>query len=74
MTKIKKGDFVQVEYTGKLEDGMVFDTTSKKAAEQSGSLNEKAKYGPVIICIGQHHILKAIDDSIEGKEVGESFS
>lgn len=74
MTKIKKGDFVELEYTGKLEDGAVFDTTNEKTAKENGLYNEKAVYGPVIICMGQHHVLKGLDDAIEGKEPGQTFT
>ena len=31
---IKKGDFIEVEYTGKIiDDGIVFDTTDEKVAK-----------------------------------------
>ncbi len=74
MAKIKKGDFIELEYTGKTEDGTVFDTTDEKTAKDNGLYNEKVIYGPVIICIGQHHVLKGLDDVIEGKEPGEKFT
>ncbi|MBU0536735.1 MAG: peptidylprolyl isomerase [Nanoarchaeota archaeon] len=70
---VKKGDFVQVQYTGKLDNGTAFDTTSKKEAEKQGIYNPKAKYGPVIICIGENHIVEGLDNALEGKEVGQSY-
>ena len=33
MDKVKEHDFIEVEYTGKLADGKVFDTTNKEIAD-----------------------------------------
>ncbi len=39
MVTVKKEDFVEIEYTGKIkEDGTVFDTTSAKIAKEKGSI------------------------------------
>jgi len=70
---IHKKDFVEVEYTGRLKDGPVFDTTSAEVAKKEGIFNESAVYGPVIICIGEGHILKALDSLLEKKEVGKEY-
>jgi len=32
--KIKLHDFVEIEYSGKLSDGTVFDTTSEEVAKE----------------------------------------
>ncbi|MFH1589586.1 MAG: peptidylprolyl isomerase [archaeon] len=69
--KIKKGDFVELEYTGKFkEDNTIFDTTSKKVAEANG-LNKEAKYQPITVCIGEGIILPSIETSLEGKTIGK---
>lgn len=69
---IKKQDFVELDYTGKLKDsGDVFDTTDAETAKKAEIFNSKAAYQPVIICIGEHHILKGIDEFLEGKDVGK---
>jgi len=69
---IKKNDFIEIDYVGKDKDaGDVFDTTDKAMAQKEGIHNPKMAYGPVIICIGQNHILKALDESLEGKELGQ---
>ena len=75
MTKISKGDFIEVEYTGKVkEDNFVFDTTDEKVAKDSGIHNPKASYGPTIVCIGQNQLLKGLDESLEGKELGKEYT
>jgi len=69
---MKKKDFVEIEYTGRLQEtGQVFDTTDEKIAKESETYNPQAEYNPVIICIGENHILQGIDEFLEGKEPGE---
>jgi len=69
---IKKKDFVEVEYTGRLKDTQeVFDTTSAEVAKQAKIFSSKAEYKPVVICIGEGHILKSIDEFVEGKDFGK---
>jgi len=69
---IKKHDFVELEYTGRLKDTTeVFDTTDEATAKEGQIFSEKGDYSPVIICIGEHQILKGIDEFLEGKEPGK---
>ncbi|MCI0617119.1 FKBP-type peptidyl-prolyl cis-trans isomerase, partial [bacterium] len=64
-------DFIEIEYTGRLKDtNEVFDTTDVKTAKEAQIFSEKGDYSPVIICIGEHQILKGIDEFLEGKEPG----
>ncbi len=70
MVKIKKGDFVEVEYTGKTE-GIVFDTTDEKIAKENDFHNKDVSYGPIVICIGEKHIIPGLDKRILGKNIGE---
>ncbi len=68
---IGKKDFIELDFTGRLKDSNeVFDTTDAKAAKDAGIFSEKNEYKPVIICIGEHHILRGIDEFLEGKEPG----
>lgn len=69
--KFKKHDFIEIEYTGSMEDGTIFDTTNEKVAEEAGLQKENAKFGPAIICLGENHVLKGIEDAIIGKEPGK---
>ena len=68
---LKKGDFIELEYTGRIKDGEVFDTTDEKIAKEAGIYKKEFSYGPVIICLGEGHILKGIDQALIGKEIGE---
>jgi len=69
---IKKKDFIELEYTGRLKDGNdVFDTTDEKTAKDAEMHNPNAMYGPVVICVGENHVLKGLDAAIESKEIGK---
>lgn len=71
MAKIKKLDFVEIEYTGKVkETGEVFDTTNLEEAKKGEIFNPKVVYGPIVICVGEGQLLKGLDDAIEGKDIG----
>lgn len=75
MTNLKKRDFVEIEYNGKLkEGGTIFDTTDEAKAKELGIHNANANYGPVIICIGEYQVIKGIDDQLTGKEPNKNYS
>ncbi|MBW3012745.1 FKBP-type peptidyl-prolyl cis-trans isomerase [Candidatus Woesearchaeota archaeon] len=70
---IKKGDFVEIEYTGEVE-GKLFDTTDEKKAKESGVYNQSTQYGSVIVCIGEGHLLEGLEEFLEGKEIGKEYT
>lgn len=55
--KVKKGDTIQVHYTGKLEDGKEFDS----------SLNRQ----PLQFEVGAGRVIKGFEDAVVGLQVGE---
>ena len=57
MGNAKKGDTVRVHYTGKLEDGTVFDTS-----EDNASMEFK---------IGEGELLKAFEQAVVGMSIGD---
>ena len=67
---LKKGDFVELNYTGKLKDGTVYDTTDKAVAEES-KLPNSDKLKPIIVCIGEGFLMKALEEELVGKELGK---
>ncbi|MAG07988.1 peptidylprolyl isomerase [Candidatus Woesearchaeota archaeon] len=69
---IKKHDFIEIDYTGKVED-MVFDTTSEKAAKDNNIFNQGFKYKPMVICIGENMVIKGLDTRLEGKEENKEY-
>ena len=66
---LKKNDFIELEYVGKIKDsGLVFDTNIEKEAKE---INLDIKTRPLIICLGQGMVLPAIDDFLIGKDTGK---
>ncbi len=69
---IKVKDFVELAYTGKLkEDGMVFDTSDEKVAKESGLFEEGREFSPLVVCVGERHVLAGLDDALVGKDTGK---
>jgi FKBP-type peptidyl-prolyl cis-trans isomerase 2 len=67
---IKRNDFIELTYTGKLkEDGIVFDTTDAEVAQAHGL--PKAKYGEIVVVVGQGQLLKGLEEQLVGKEPGK---
>jgi len=71
---IKKGDFIEIEYTGIIPDsGIIFDTTDESIAKKNSIYSKEMQYGPVVICIGEAQIIKGLDSNLEGKEIGRKY-
>lgn len=70
---IKKGEFIKIEYTGTLETGAVFDTTSEEVAKTAGIHDKTKSYGSIVICVGESQIVDGLDSSFDGKEIGTEF-
>lgn len=71
---IKYHDFIEVDYTGKLADGTVFDTTSAEIAQKHRLPAENREFRPASICVGEMQILPGLDAELPGKEVGKEYS
>ena len=72
METVKKRDFIEIEYTGKIKEGnIIFDTTDEKVAKENNLQGHD--FSPAIICIGEEQVLKGIDKNLEGKDVGKEY-
>lgn len=58
MAEAKSGDKVKVNYTGKFEDGTVFDSSKER--------------GPLEITLGKHDVIEGVESAVEGMNEGES--
>ncbi|ACS34050.1 FKBP-type peptidyl-prolyl cis-trans isomerase [Thermococcus gammatolerans] len=74
MVKVEKGDVIRLRYTGRIkETGEIFDTTDEEIAKQAGIYKESGVYGPVPIAVGAGHVIKGLDEQLEGLEVGKKY-
>ncbi|MBU3907510.1 MAG: peptidylprolyl isomerase [Nanoarchaeota archaeon] len=71
MEKIPKSDFIEIEFTGKVKDGNIFDSNIKKDLEKAG-INAEAK--PFVFCLGKGMFLKGIEEFLADKEMGKEYS
>jgi len=73
--KVKKGDFVEIEYDGRLKDPeMLFDSTNEDTAKKEGIHSQNMAYGPVTLCVGENQILKGLDQHLIDKEIGKEHT
>ena len=68
---VEKGDYLLINYTGKLENGTVFDTTLKEKALEAGIYDEKKEYKPLFFRTYTGQVIKGIDDGVLGMREGE---
>jgi len=71
---VKNHDFIELDYTGKLVDGTVFDTTLESVAKENGIEAPNFKYSPLVICVGEKQLLPGLDEALNGKEIGKDFT
>jgi peptidylprolyl isomerase len=58
MTQAKRGDAVKIHYTGRLQDGTVFDSSRGKE--------------PLEFTLGDGRIIPGLEEAVEGMKEGES--
>ena len=74
MPSVRKKDFIEVEYTGRLKQGdIVFDTTDESLAKKANIFSKRMAYGPIIVCLGEGQLLKGLEKELEGKEAGKEY-
>lgn len=72
---VKKGDFVEISFTGKVMDtGAVFDTTEESIAKEHELNYRPGEMGRKIVCVGEKHLLIGLDSALEGVEINKEQS
>jgi len=66
------GDVVEVEYTGKFQNGTIFDTSQQDLAVQAGVYNQMRVYQPIVFTIGLHEVITGVEEAIVGMKTGEN--
>ncbi|MDR2707269.1 MAG: FKBP-type peptidyl-prolyl cis-trans isomerase [Nitrososphaerota archaeon] len=61
----QKGDFILINYTGKVkETNEVFDTTYEEVSKKERLHKEGDMYEPKLVVVGEGWVLKALDDAL----------
>jgi FKBP-type peptidyl-prolyl cis-trans isomerase 2 len=68
---MEKGDFVKVDYIGKLENGEIFDLTKEDIAKKEKVYNEKLNYGPITIVLGAKFVIAGLEKALMDMKVGD---
>ena len=70
---LKKGDFIEIDFTGKIKDsGEIFDTTKKDDAKKANLDIKNLK--PFVFCVGEKMLPSGFDNDFVGKEVGKAYT
>lgn len=67
---IQKGEFIRLSFTGRLEDGTVFDTTDAKVAKENDIYDEEKKYEPMTVIVGSGFLVEGLEEDLIGKDEG----
>ena len=71
--KMKDGDFVYIDYVGKVKDsGEIFDITNEQSARKEDAWKEAFKYGPVPVVVGADFVLPGLNDALKEMKIGEN--
>lgn len=72
MAENKKRKMVSVNFVGKeLLENAVFDTTIENEAKNAGIFDERRKYKPLDIIVGEKELLEKVENAIEEMKEGE---
>lgn len=69
---IASGDMVEFEYTGRTDEGSVFDTSDESVAEESGlaASQPDREYTPLTVEVGSGQLIDGLEDALVGLEEG----
>jgi len=69
---VESGDFIKVEFTGRVKSSnVVFSTSDEDVAKKFNIFDEKTRYGPIPLVAGQSFLLPGLDKQIIGLTIGE---
>jgi FKBP-type peptidyl-prolyl cis-trans isomerase 2 len=68
---VSTGDTVTIEYTGRLDDGTVFDTSRAAVAADSELDDEDRDFTPLTVDIGAGRIIEGLEEALVGLDVDD---
>jgi len=71
---IATGDSVTLEYTGRLDDETVFDTSREEVAAETGLAEARPdrEFAPLTVEVGAEEVIEGIEEGLVGLETGET--
>jgi FKBP-type peptidyl-prolyl cis-trans isomerase 2 len=65
---------VTLEYTGRLDDETVFDTSREAVAEEAGLAEAQPdrEYAPLTVDVGAEQVIEGMEEGLVGLEAGET--
>lgn len=71
---IGAGDSVTLEYTGRLTDGTVFDTSREEVATDAGlaDTQPEREYSPLTVEVGAERVIEGLEEALIGLEPGDA--
>ncbi len=69
--KVENGDYVEVNYTGRLEDGRLFDSSIEEVAKDSMFYDPTREYEPLGFVVGEGMLIEGFEKGVLGMELGE---
>ena len=68
---MKKGDFVKIDFIGRLESGEIFDLTNEEIAKEHNIHNPNVKYKPITVILGAGFVVPGLDKALLDLNVGD---
>src|ERR671935_1627281 len=71
---LDKGSLVLVDYTARVKDSEIFETTNEEDAKKSDLYDPTRKYEPRLVSIGEGWVLKGLDEALANANSGDKLS
>ena len=72
--KVENGKEVSVNYTGRLLDGTLFDTSREQDAREANKVQKGRTYEPMTYVVGAQPMIKGWDEGIMGQTEGSDIT
>jgi len=68
---VDKGDFIKIDYVGRLESAEIFDLTNEELAKKEKVYNPKIKYRPVPVIVGAGFVIPGLERALLEMKLNE---
>ena len=69
---MKEGSIIEINYTGKtVLTGNIFESTIEKKAIAAGIFNKENQYKPMVVVVGEGHVLQGLETALKEMKQGE---